>query len=65
MRPPAVTGRLALHDRISAAGDAGTDEALPPYMESFLAHIRMLVGVPFEYLIPDDRLLPPESIRFL
>jgi hypothetical protein len=55
---------VALHDRISAAGDAGTDEALPPYMESFLAHIRMLVGVPFEYLIPDDRLLPPESIRF-
>jgi hypothetical protein len=33
-------------------------------MESFLAHLRLLVGVPFDYLIPDERLLPRESIRF-
>jgi len=31
---------------------------MPPYMESFLAHLRVLVGVPFEYLIADPRLLP-------
>ena len=37
---------------------------MPKYMESFLAHLRLLVGVPFDYLIPDSRLLPPESIRF-
>lgn len=37
---------------------------LPPYLESFLAHLRMLVGVPFRYLVPDERLLPKESIRF-
>lgn len=37
---------------------------MPPYMESFLAHLRMLVGVPFDYLVPDARLLPDESIRF-
>ena len=37
---------------------------MPPYMESFLAHLRLLVGVPFEYLIPDPRFLPDESIRF-
>lgn len=37
---------------------------LPPYLESFLAHLRMLVGVPFRYLVPDERLLPRESIRF-
>jgi hypothetical protein len=37
---------------------------MPPYMESFLAHLRLLVGVPFEYLVPDSRLLPDESIRF-
>ena len=40
------------------------DAEMPPYMESFLAHLRLLVGVPFEYLIPDPRLLPDESIRF-
>jgi hypothetical protein len=43
----------------------GEPEAeMPPYMESFLAHLRLLVGVPFEYLVPDSRLLPDESIRF-
>jgi|SRR5579864_3700790 len=43
----------------------GEPEAeMPPYMESLLAHLRVLVGVPFEYLVPDPRLLPDESIRF-
>jgi hypothetical protein len=37
---------------------------MPPYMEAFLSHLRLLVGVPFENLIPDPRLLPDESIRF-
>jgi hypothetical protein len=37
---------------------------MPPYMESFLAHLRLLVGVPFDYLVADSRLLPDESIRF-
>ena len=67
MRPPAVTAREALHARLSAPdqrAELEPSDALPPYMESFLAHIRMLVGVPFEYLILDERLLPPESIRF-
>jgi len=67
MRPPAITARVALQERLTAPeqrSDLQPSDALPPYMESFLAHIRLLVGVPFEYLIPDDRLLPPESIRF-
>ncbi|HEX9505826.1 MAG TPA: hypothetical protein VGA62_07445 [Acidimicrobiia bacterium] len=67
MRPPAVTARQALHSRLIAPdqqSELQPSDALPPYMESFLAHIRLLVGVPFEYLVPDDRLLPPESIRF-
>jgi hypothetical protein len=37
---------------------------MPPYMESFLAHLRLLIGVPFDYLVADSRLLPDESIRF-
>jgi hypothetical protein len=37
---------------------------MPPYMESFLAHLRLLIGLPFDYLVPDERLLPDESIRF-
>jgi hypothetical protein len=44
--------------------DTEPEAEMPPYMESFLAHLRLLVGVPFEYLIPDPRMLPDESIRF-
>ena len=31
---------------------------------TWLGRLRMLVGVPFEYLVPDDGLLRPETIRF-
>jgi hypothetical protein len=67
MRPPATTARKALYTRLKDPAQSSTlqpDGDLPPYMESFLAHLRLLVGVPFEYLLPDDRMLPPESIRF-
>ena len=67
MRQPATTARLALHDRLTHPDQTAAlqpEGDLPPYLESFLAHLRLLVGVPFEYLVPDDRLLPPESIRF-
>jgi hypothetical protein len=67
MREPATTARLALHDRLTHPAQTAVlqpEGDLPPYLESFLAHLRLLVGVPFEYLVPDDRLLPPESIRF-
>jgi hypothetical protein len=67
MRTPWVTGSQALAQRMLNPAQVPNDapEAeMPPYMESFLAHIRLLVGVPFEYLIPDPRLLPDESIRF-
>jgi hypothetical protein len=62
-----MTGGALLAERLQTPQQvAPTDEAadLPPYMESFLAHLRLLVGVPFEYLIPDARLLPDESLRF-
>ena len=29
-----------------------------------LAHLRLLEGVPFSYLVPDAELIPPETIRF-
>jgi hypothetical protein len=67
MRTPWITNSTALRARMakpfqvqSTAPEAG----MPPYMESFLAHLRLLVGVPFDYVVPDARLLPDESIRF-
>jgi hypothetical protein len=67
MRDAWITGRQTMVDRLTKpqqVNDAEPEAAMPPYMESFLAHLRLLVGVPFEYLIPDPRLLPVESIRF-
>lgn len=67
MRAAWVTATDALRDRlVQPAQVAPADETaeLKPYLESFLAHLRLLVGVPFEYLVPDSRLLPDESIRF-
>lgn len=59
--PTALRARLAAPQQLPPDVP---DAAMSPYMESFLAHLRLLVGVPFEYLVPDARLLPDESIRF-
>jgi hypothetical protein len=67
MRTAWVTASDALRQRlVQPAQVAAQDETaeMKPYLESFLAHLRLLVGVPFEYLVPDSRLLPDESIRF-
>jgi hypothetical protein len=67
MRSPWTTGATALRTRMAnpVQVTAPVPEAeMPPYMESLLAHLRLLVGVPFDYLVPDSRLLPDESIRF-
>ena len=33
-------------------------------MTRFCARAVLLYGVPFHYLVPDERMMPPESIRF-
>jgi hypothetical protein len=67
MRDPLVSGDEALRERLTdpeqVAPDAPVPD-LPPYALSFLAHLRLLIGVPFDYLVPDPRMLPDESIRF-
>jgi hypothetical protein len=37
---------------------------LPPDLVKWLAKLKLLYGVPFNYLVPDNALLPPETIRF-
>lgn len=67
MRVPWIKARGALGERLAKpeqVAPTAPESGLPPYLESFLAHLRLLVGVPFDYLVPDARLLPPESIRF-
>jgi hypothetical protein len=38
--------------------------ALPPDVLRWFGELRLLRGVPLSYLVPDEQLLPPESIRF-
>jgi hypothetical protein len=46
----------------SALGDAIPGFADP--LNNWLARLKLLYGVPFNYLVPDEGMLPPESIRF-
>jgi hypothetical protein len=67
MRTPWIQSNVALKERLLRPIQLATTEpesGMPPYMELFLSHLRLLVGVPFDYLVADDRLLPDESIRF-
>ena len=41
-----------------------TSADLPDDVTSWFWNLRQLKGVPFNYLLPDERILPPESIRF-
>jgi len=40
------------------------DHVVPGELRRFMARLRLLHGVPFNYLVPDAQLLPIESIRF-
>jgi hypothetical protein len=40
------------------------DPELPTDLATWLSRLGLLYGVPFNYLVPDEQMLPPESIRF-
>jgi hypothetical protein len=44
---------------------AGAGQQLPPEILAWFDDLRRLRGVPFNYLVPDETMLPPESIRFV
>lgn len=37
---------------------------IPEALSKWLGRLQLLKGVPFNYLVPDEQMLPPESIRF-
>ena len=52
-------------DPVIEMDSAGSNaQPAPKIVTDWLAKLRLLYGVPFEYLVPDTRLLPMESIRF-
>ena len=40
------------------------DAGVPRDLVNWLIKLKLLVGVPFQYLVPHDDFLPPETIRF-
>jgi hypothetical protein len=50
--------QIAMQAAIEAAEDA------PVAVRDFLAQLRLLYGLPFDYIVPRPEMLPPESIRF-
>ena len=60
-----ATGRTPAPEGASASAGANSVPLnLPDSVTDWLAKLSLLYGVPFEYLVPDIRLLPVESIRF-
>ncbi|TDB97412.1 hypothetical protein E1091_08500 [Micromonospora fluostatini] len=64
--------QAARTQRAACNADAGyplavapIDDTLPPGVRDWLTGLTRLDGVPFGYLVPDEGLLPAESIRFL
>jgi len=65
---PLVTQKIALSSVWQAIAaftpTAPPQGLLPDGARSWLAALRLLSGVPFQHIVADERLLPPESARF-
>jgi hypothetical protein len=61
-RPEALRALFA--DPARASELVASSEAAPEAAIRQLAQFRLLYGLPFNVLVPDARMLPPESIRF-
>jgi hypothetical protein len=70
-----LAARLARHQALvdgtaqralafAATGTATDAPPLPDYVVQAVARLRLLIGVPFGYLVPSPDLLPVESARF-
>jgi hypothetical protein len=53
-----------LHPHLPASASEPETEPLPDDVANWFHDLSLLRGVPFNYLVPDERMLPPESIRF-
>ena len=56
--------RAALNDASARRTLLGSDPPIPALASDWLSSLQQLSVVPFHHLVPDARMLPPESIRF-
>ena len=62
----AKESQLALYPHLFATPASKVSDGIefPNDINTWFEQLGLLKGVPFHYLVPDDRMLPPESIRF-
>jgi hypothetical protein len=53
-----------LHPHLPMSESAPEAEPLPDDLANWFRDLSLLRGVPFNYLVPDERMLPPEAVRF-
>ncbi len=56
-----------IHPHLPAPGQGNNGSNsldLPQEVKAWFERLSLLQGVPFNYLVPDEHMLPPESIRF-
>lgn len=56
--------RQLLHPRLPFSDAATTAVSIPSEITTWFERLSRLEGIPFNYIVPDERLLPVESIRF-
>ncbi|MGH1354858.1 MAG: hypothetical protein ACRBBS_07255 [Thalassovita sp.] len=50
-------------ERMTALAQDNASAEIPEDLATWLSNLENLVGVPFNYLVPENAMLPPESIR--
>jgi hypothetical protein len=59
-----VAARRAALSSPQRLADIHADTQVTIEVAAWLARLKALMGVPFAYLVPDEEMLPPESLRF-
>jgi hypothetical protein len=59
---PGILFDQAVNDRVQEL--AGQRPEIPAPVAAFLGRLALLHGVPFSYIVPDQNLLPPASLKF-
>jgi hypothetical protein len=62
--PAAMAAIADFHRNDGVEDKIDPNGVIPADIARFLARLRLLEGVPFNYLVPDAEMLPPETIRF-
>jgi len=63
-RKQLLSAKLLSGDETGSKGTSDPAPDFPITVQNWLGQTMLLYGVPFHYLVPDEKMLPAESIRF-